>query len=129
MVVVAVKSCLRPVISTVLGSLSGDAAVTCDFAWYFPGTEVRQSMASQWVRIGLRNTFSRRERLRRRRRTPKSCCSKVSPTCLSEGSCWAVGYEHYLKANYVDMEHRKTCKADGRWSSLRRDTGSAVRGL
>ncbi|KAF4755640.1 hypothetical protein FOZ63_026660 [Perkinsus olseni] len=90
----------RPVISTVLGSLSGDAAVTCDFAWYFPGTE---------------------EYLSDTRKTQEA--QEDTKELLFQG------YEHYLKANYVDMEHRKTCKADGRWSSLRRDTGSVARGL
>ncbi|KAF4656301.1 hypothetical protein FOL47_009039 [Perkinsus chesapeaki] len=85
----------RPVISTVLGSLSGDAAVTCDFAWYFPGTE---------------------EYLSETRKTEEA--QNDTKELLFQG------YEHYLKANYVDLEHRKTCKADGRWSSLRRDTGS-----
>ncbi|KAF4681549.1 hypothetical protein FOZ60_011960 [Perkinsus olseni] len=88
----------RPVISTVLGSLSGDAAVTCDFAWYFPGTE---------------------EYLSETRKTQEA--QEDTKELLFQG------YEHYLKANYVDMEHRKTCKADGRWSSLRRDTGSVAR--
>ncbi|EER02176.1 hypothetical protein Pmar_PMAR008957 [Perkinsus marinus ATCC 50983] len=69
----------RPVISTVLGSLSGDAAVTCDFAWYFPGTQ---------------------EYLVETRKTEEA--QEDTKELLFQG------YEHYLKANYVDMEHRKT---------------------